>query len=214
MPQSPIFCDIGANVGSYSLWLASLKESRGTVYAFEPTPASANELRKNILANQLKNIELIEKACSDNTGTVDFFIGQDHHSSSLNSEWAKGGQPHVDKITVETITLDDFFLSDHRALPDFIKMDIEGGAVFALPGCRKLVRQKQPIFFIESHTPDEDRAIGDFMLEHQYEGYRISNHRWVADKTKTHPDPDGVWGSILLCPVALRTQINTILQGR
>lgn len=48
------------------------------------------------------------------------------------------------------------------------------------------------------------------MLEHNYDGYRVTNHKWVQDKTKTYPDPSGVWGSILMCPNEIRSQIEKV----
>ena len=44
-------------------------------------------------------------------------------------------------------------------------MDIEGAGVFALKGCDQCLRIKRPIFLMESHTPEEDGAVGNLLRE-------------------------------------------------
>jgi len=53
---------------------------------------------------------------------------------------------------------------------------------------------------MESHTPDEDNAIGRLLNEYQYDAFRINNQKWVLQKGKNYSDTDGVWGTMLLIP--------------
>ena len=85
-------CDVGANIGVYSLWLSRLCVPSGRVYAFEIAPATLERLRDNLLLNNIKNVEVIPAACADRSGPVEFFIGLSHHSHSLNADWAGGGR--------------------------------------------------------------------------------------------------------------------------
>lgn len=106
---------------------------------------------------------------------------------------------------VLTTTLNDYVNSPQaRSGPDFIKMDIEGGGSYALRGSDRCIAEKRPLFLIESHTPDEDRAISDLILRYPYDAYRLTNHRWVNAPDQTYPDPDGVWGTLLLWPAEKR----------
>src|SRR5690606_22932279 len=43
--HSRVICDVGANIGYTSLWFSDLVASDGRVYAFEPTPRTAEMLR-------------------------------------------------------------------------------------------------------------------------------------------------------------------------
>ena len=90
-------------------------------------------------------------------------------------------------------------------------MDIEGGGVFALRGCDRVVAKTRPLFLIESHTPDEDGAIRDLIRRHDYAAYRVDNNQWVTAPDEVHPHPQGVWGTMLLCPSELRTGLVAAL---
>jgi FkbM family methyltransferase len=130
LPPDATVADVGANVGYYTLWLAKLAVPNGHVYSFEPSQEPREILTENIRVNEIGNVDIIESACGDRVGNADFFIASDHHSSSLNAEWA-GSQAR--EISVPMCTLDHFFSpATQRRSPDFLKMDIEGGGTLAL----------------------------------------------------------------------------------
>ncbi|MGH9172983.1 MAG: hypothetical protein ACRD1H_01430, partial [Vicinamibacterales bacterium] len=62
---------------------------------------------------------------------------------------------------------------------------------------------------IESHTPDEDRAISRLITAHDYCAYRFTNRRIVTHPSETHPDPEGVWGTLLLYPREQRGRVES-----
>lgn len=208
-----VIADVGANIGSYSLWFSRQLPSHGTVYAFEPSPGVAVKLRKNMELNKITNVEVVEAACSDKAGQVTFFIAAHHHSSSLHQKWASGGQIVPQEITVSATTMDEFFCGQTpREGPDFIKMDIEGGGTFALKGCDRCVAAKRPLFLIESHMPAEDAAIRDMVLRHDYQAYRLDDRQWVKALTQTHPNPQGIWGTLFVCPSEMRSSLARVLK--
>jgi FkbM family methyltransferase len=192
---------VGANIGTYSLWLSRQCVPQGKVYAFEIAPVTLERLRDNLLLNNIKNVEVVPAACADRVGPLDFFIGRHHHSNSLSAEWSGGGQCQPQKLVVDGVTLDDFFYGGKtRPAPAFIKMDIEGGGVFALKGCRLVCDKARPVFLIESHTPAEDSAIRTIITDHNYKAFRIETHTWITRPDEIYPHPDGVWGNVFLCP--------------
>jgi FkbM family methyltransferase len=207
--------DIGANIGIYSLWFAKNLSPDSVIYAFEPSPQVKNQLKSNIELNLFQNIDVVELACSDQTGNVKFFIASDHHCSSLNQEWAIGVDKDInigEKIIVECTTLDDFcYGQELHKKPDFIKMDIEGGGVFALKGCDRCINESQPILLVESHIPDEDKAISDLVVRHNYQAYRLNNRKWVTEIDDTFPNPEGIWGTLLLVPDKFKQLLVEIL---
>jgi FkbM family methyltransferase len=210
--QSSVICDIGANIGYYSLWFAKKLSSRAEIFAFEPAANILPMLRKNLALNGGRMIEVVEQACSDASGVVEFFISDHHHCSSLNQDWARNGGPDEPvQVTVRSTTLDDFFAARGRTGPDFIKMDIEGGGVFALRGADTCFSRKRPLALIESHTPAEDAAISAVMLTHEYQAFRLNDRRWVVERGETHPNPVGVWGTLLLCPTETRRQVEALV---
>jgi FkbM family methyltransferase len=210
--EKKVICDVGANLGLYSLFFTRTLPSTSVIYAFEPAPDTAKKLRGNLALNGASNVLVVEQACADSIGRMEFFIGHHHHASSLHAQWAAGGQEVTEKVSVKTTTLDEFFYGQEpRPGPDFIKLDIEGGGTYALRGCDQCIREKKPLLLIESHTPDEDQAISNLIIKHDYQAYRLDNNQWVTELTGIHPNAQGVWGTLLLCPSAVRESLTQVL---
>jgi FkbM family methyltransferase len=209
LPKDCVVADVGSNIGYYALWFSQIALRNGRVYAFEPNPGILSVLYRNLQLNKIENVEVLPFACGDRVGSIDFFVAAHHHSSSLNPDWA--GEDSR-KITAEMTTLDDFFApGSGRCPPAFIKIDIEGGGTFALPGCRRIFSETRPFVLIESHTPTEDRAISDVLCKYQYRGFRLSDQSWVRKPGATHPDREGVWGTLLLIPTEHHSRVRGYL---
>jgi FkbM family methyltransferase len=181
------------------------------ICAFEPSPLVLDKLRSNLAMNNCENVEIHELACTDHDGEVEFFLGAHHHQSSLHREWAQGGTCSAKVWRARGVRVDSFFLGRPEARwPDFIKMDIEGGGTFALPGCELCISKVRPFFLIESHTPDEDRAISNLLLGHDYSAYRMNDRRWVEEPQDTYPNTAGVWGTLLLAPTEEKHDLHKV----
>jgi FkbM family methyltransferase len=195
-----VIADVGANMGYYSMYFAKRFSSKSKIYAFEPSTSVLDVLKKNIAINQFENVIIIEAACAQSAGVVEFFIHANHHASSMihsQEENSHSGVP----ITVNTISLDDFFDNENGGeYPDLIKMDIEGAGVYALKGCERCIENKRPLMLIESHTGPEDEAIGYVLRKFNYEALRIETNKWILHKDRNYEDIDGVYGKMLLIP--------------
>jgi FkbM family methyltransferase len=195
-----VVADIGANMGYYSMYFAKSLSPRAKIYSFEPSVSILDVLKRNIAINHFPNVEIVEAACSQESGTVPFYIGENHHSSSMLDGWAGNSTSGV-LTQVNSISIDEFFgNSNTEGFPDLIKMDIEGAGVYALKGCDRCLRTKRPLILMESHTSAEDDAVGAVLQNYNYEAYRIENHKWVLHKDRNYLDIDGVWGNMLLIP--------------
>jgi len=195
-----VVADVGANLGYYSMYFGKVLSPASHIYAFEPSESILDVLKKNMTVNKLANVEIVEAACAETTGTVEFYIGQNHHTSSMLDSWA-GNAETGKRIQVRSISIDDFFGKEGVGrYPDLIKMDIEGAGVYALKGCHLCLQIKRPLLLIESHTPDEDNAIGGVLTNYHYEAFRINNGKWILHKDKNYSDADGVWGTMILIP--------------
>jgi FkbM family methyltransferase len=195
-----VVADVGSNLGYYSMFFSKKLSSKSKIYAFEPSVSILDVLRKNIEINKLANVEIVEAACSETVGNVEFFIGQNHYTSSMLGTWA-GNATTGTLVKVRSTSIDYFFGKEGIGkYPDLIKMDIEGAGVFALKGCDRCLQQKRPLILIESHTPDEDEAIGGLLRNYNYEAFRINNGKWILNNDKNYLDADGVWGTMVLVP--------------
>jgi FkbM family methyltransferase len=204
-----VIADVGANIGYYSIFFSRYLDSSTKIFAFEPSLEILPVLRKNLMINNITNVKVLELACSDHSGRDEFFIAEHHHESSLVKEWSNNAITGK-KTVVATITLDDFFEKfNHGEYPDLIKMDIEGGGIFALKGCVNCIVKKRPFILIESHNPEEDLAVSHVLTQYNYEAYRVTNDQWVKNKRTQYPDPEGVWGTMLLMATEVKHDFIT-----
>jgi hypothetical protein len=81
-----------------------------------------------------------------------------------------------------------------------VKMDIDGAANAALSHR-----------VIESHSCEEDAAIGVLTRSVRFDAHRVSDARWVSQPTVTYPNPDGIWGTLLLVPREHTAEVRRLL---
>jgi hypothetical protein len=62
--------DGGANLGYYTLLASKLVGAEGQVFAFEPVPATAAALRRNLEASECTNAKVVEAGLATSTGSV------------------------------------------------------------------------------------------------------------------------------------------------
>lgn len=170
--------DVGANVGLWTLHLASLAPT-AIVTSFEPDPDNIKWLEKNISLNGLLNrVAVRPVAVSNKIGTADFFA--DKYSGSTGSleqsfnfiEKHYGVSRSV--IRVPVITLDQEL--DHAVSPpDFLKIDVEGHELAVLQGARRLLAQHRPIILLEVNNTVGQ--VADLLREYGYSFERPDGSR-------------------------------------
>ncbi len=154
-PHGKQLVDIGANVGLYSIRLArNFKE----VVAVEPHPVNIYILKKNMEANNISNMRIIETAVTKNLEMM-FFNQMVPNSLASFAKVDKTPDPDAvaPSFPVLGAPLDDYCLS-----PDFIKMDIEGGEFEAIYGMLDTIARCKPVMLIEVHQIHDGRSMGRF----------------------------------------------------
>lgn len=187
--------DIGSNIGYFSKILSD-KVGDGRVFAFEPIPETYARLQNTIKLNHLKNVVPVNMAISNEIGTQEIFLNKTHYMASLDSKWAGND---TGSIKINAVTLDSY-IEQNQLNPSFIKMDIEGGGVYALPGMKKTIKRFAPILFLESHTPQEDLVIGEALTWNNYKVIRVGDLREVKYLDKNYKDIYGVYNTVLGIP--------------
>jgi len=147
--EGDVVVDLGANIGYFTLLAARLVGKKGKVYAFEPGPINYSLLLKNIELNGYDNIVAVQRAVSDVTGKVRFFLDKkDTGAHTMYQPCSKG-----DFIEVESVTLDEFF-KDKKHLINVIKMDVEGAEMAAFSGMGRIIRENKNLkMFVEFYFP-------------------------------------------------------------
>ena len=115
--SNPVFVDIGANVGLYSL-LLSKKISRLQVIAVEPHPEISKQLEYNISLNPSFNISVLKSAVSDCKTTI-----------RMQTNYEDLGSSRIEKfgdVEVECETLNSIVQKHCPRGIDALKVDVEG----------------------------------------------------------------------------------------
>ena len=92
-----------------------------------------------------------------------------------------------------------------------VKMDVEGAGSSALRHCVNIAESQRCFFLIESHSCEEDAAIGVFARSERFDAYRVSDARWVFQPAATYPNPNGIWGTLLLVPREHTAEVRRLL---
>ncbi len=144
-----IFCDIGANIGIYTVLAALNTGETGKVYAFEPHSANFSRLLENIAANGLQDIVIpCNVALNDTEGFFPFnYIS--NVSGTANSQLAtvRGAheteyRPEVSELKYAT-SLDHLVDSGLLEVPHHVKIDVDGNEMLILKGMRRLLSGPQ-----------------------------------------------------------------------
>jgi len=105
-----------------AMMLAREVGASGQVIAVEPNPHNAAVAMKNRSLNGMTQIEILEAAVSDRSGTVVFNEGLD---GQLDDGTGAGG-----RMSVASVTLDE--LADRYGTPHFVMIDVEGAECMVL----------------------------------------------------------------------------------
>lgn len=124
---SSVFVDAGANVGSFSLLAAGVRESR--VVAIEPAPQTMRRLERNIVINGFSDrVKLHQCALGETESTIRFSVDKDTMNSIVDSSYA-GRWLEVPVQTLDSLT-DGFEIH-------MLKIDVEGFEDSVLKGASK-----------------------------------------------------------------------------
>ncbi len=126
-----VVCDIGANIGTYTMPLARMVGPAGRVISFEPNRPTCACLKQNVRQNRLTNVTVLRAAVGERVGHAELMTNKDNmgevHLASNASD--KGTRVVLTTVDAEMARL---------KLPriDYIKLDIEGYELAALQGAR------------------------------------------------------------------------------
>lgn len=136
--------DVGANIGTYALFTASIVQRQGRVDAFEPNPESFARLVENVRLNGWQEIVRCHRtAAGAYHGAVDLLSDMDVSNRVVCSRNLAGR--HYERVSCRP--LDQLLLQHHYA---FAKIDVEGFEHEVLRGATAgLSRGNPPVIQLE-----------------------------------------------------------------
>lgn len=136
----PLFFDVGANKGDYSLLLSS-RFPQAQIFAFEPHPKNFESLVKV----KIQNFSPHALALSDTVGYLCLYDYEDSDGSSAASLYQDviSEIQHRNSVSyiVRVDTLDTFAQSFDINFIDFLKIDVEGSELAVLQGAQHLLKK-------------------------------------------------------------------------
>lgn len=149
--------DGGANLGYWSLVAAGCVGAGGRVFAFEPVPATADALARNVAASGSPAVRITRAALAAGPGEVVLHLYDDDPCSGNASVGSVPGLNETSAVRAPALTLDGF-LAAENARPVLVKLDVEGSETAALRGARGLLSGAEPpVLSVEYH---ETAAVG------------------------------------------------------
>lgn len=141
------FIDVGTWNGVLSMYASRLCKN---VIGFEPEQTAYSNAVVNCGLNDITNVEIYNVGVSNKEGTQQLFIRNEGDSvSSLIDRHMEGYESKKVK-EIRTIRLSKF-LSSTSCDIGLIKMDIEGGEVYAIPELATYLKENKPPLYISFH---------------------------------------------------------------
>lgn len=169
--EQPLIVDVGSNIGLSILFFKRLFPA-AAIIGFEPDPAAFRLLQRNVDANRLREVSLLNVAVYDGAPFVQLYGDPTTPGSPQRStrRGRAGGTSHKVPATR---------LSDHLAEPvDYLKLDVEGAegiVVEELERSGKLGLVERMAIEYHHHVDEEEDLLSDLLatLERNGFGYQL-----------------------------------------
>ncbi|MBW3653055.1 MAG: FkbM family methyltransferase [Actinobacteria bacterium] len=149
-----VFYDVGANIGFFTILGARLVGPAGRVVAFEPVPACARAVARNVELNAFAHAEVREQAVAAASGSARLLVVGEASWSHLAST---GRHADVrEEVDVAVVAIDELVGAGTIPPPDVLKIDTEGAELQAIAGMRATIERHRPAIVCELHDTNAE----------------------------------------------------------
>lgn len=206
--ERPVFADIGAFIGFYSVYAAQILKDRGSVFAIESNPAYTSAVRASLALNHVDSVPVLQAALWDREETLwahgvtlqdgssraaKPFPMPEHNPGQRKGSHAEEGEA----VAVQAVTLDRL-CAQQGLSPTIAKMDVHGTEGKILGGMHDTLHGPLQFLLLELHknaylrkfAPDISRyQILDMLEDAGFRNYYVAGHRYTwSDGLKTFQD--------------------------
>jgi FkbM family methyltransferase len=196
LSPTDIVCDIGANKGSFTFWLARWC-NLGRVIAFEPQPEIASRLASNCRTLNFSNVLVEPIGVYSVSGSQTLTVPRGHSpGAALN-----GAAVKIDgdiSYSVPVVSLDDYFAAGVRI--SLLKIDVEGAELHVLRGAERILKTFRPTLVVECETRHRrEGRVSDvfhYLASLGYRGQFVCRGQLLPISTfdaAVHQRADGEW---------------------
>jgi FkbM family methyltransferase len=159
--------DVGADIGTHTIYFAKTVGPSGEVFAFEPQRVLYQMLCGNIALNRYSNVVAANVALGSQLGTAlvpEIDYAKNGNFGEISVEESKSSE----ELAVKT--LDSYGLKSCH----LIKINIEGEEWAVLEGAKTLLKQQQSLLYVENYRADKSKDLIQWLFA---KGYRLYWHR-------------------------------------
>lgn len=142
--QGDIVLDCGSCHGMYALYASQKAGKSGKIFCLEPDSKNFHIIQENIRRNGISNVFPVMAGLWSKSGKLEF---TDDGMGVRALPAGKCGK----SLSIDVVSLEDFFKSQKLSKIDFVKMDIEGAEVEALQSSQEFIKNAKPSFAIASY---------------------------------------------------------------
>lgn len=157
-----VVVDVGAFIGTHTVYFAQKTGPRGVVFALEPQRTAFNLLSTNLALNCLYNVKCFNVAAGAKNDKAFMPVldpSSPQNFGALNIERFNQGES-VPIIAIDNLTLKNCHL---------MKIDVEGYEAKVLEGAKKTITKFQPILYVENNREETSRATIQALIDLKYD---------------------------------------------
>lgn len=183
-----VVVDIGANIGTHTVFFGKAVSPGGSVIAFEPQRVIFEFLCANIVLNGLINVKPIQKGVGDRIESI--------HIPLLNPAVAQnfggfGIQGHDKGEIIDIVPLDQLQLERCNLL----KIDVEGMESGVLRGAEKTIKKCRPLIFVENNSEKGSPELMETLFQQDYQcWWHIANY---YNPNNFFKNAENIWQNIM-----------------
>ena len=173
LQPTDIVVDIGANIGAFTVYAASVA-TRGRVYAAEPMPDAFQGLKLNVALNNLTNVTLSQVALDALPGKRTLFGDGIRASMHFDGGGSAG-------VAVDATTLDAFLATHQIAHVDYLKIDCEGAEFDIVATTPDHVMRRIRKIGVEYHNRSDTKNASTLLRDLHQKGFRsetVADNDW------------------------------------
>jgi len=203
---APVILDGGANIGISAIHYKQLFPD-AVVTCFEPDPRACDLLRRNLAANNIHDIEIVEKALWSSNGRTSFFSeGADANRIVREHDAIERlTSPSATYCDVETVRLADYLA---QTCFDLVKLDIESAEAEVIVDCGETLRNVNNLvieFHLTNSKPLELARTLQTLADQEFHVSVCSYGPWVDLLHQTSSAPRIEFDQYLLISAWRRT---------
>jgi FkbM family methyltransferase len=170
------FVDIGANLGSFSIWLAQQRNIVSS-YCFEPEPDSFRLLSFNLSLNGCEGVVPIHAAVGGTEREIAIQLkSSSPGGTSIYSDGCSDMGQHADRARIKVVAFGQW-LNEAATTFDLLKLDCEGAEWEIVRACGHILAERFKVVVAEVHDdPDKESVVDAF--PNLMEKHGFSTLRW------------------------------------